>query len=92
MKGDKRKLQRIFKQLGKSARQVAEFGIGCNHKAKLDGILESEKVLGTVHFALGNNVNFGGRNSVQFHLDGIIKKPTVKVDNRIIIKEGKWRI
>ncbi|HDH91535.1 MAG TPA: aminopeptidase [Candidatus Aenigmarchaeota archaeon] len=87
------KLKRIFRSLGKKARQICEFGIGCNYKAKVIGnTIEDEKALGSIHFGLGNNVGFGGRNNVPLHLDGIIEKPTVKVDNRIIIKDGKWKI
>jgi leucyl aminopeptidase (aminopeptidase T) len=47
--------------------------------------------LGTIHFALGNNIGFGGRNEVEFHKDGIIKRPIVKIDDEIIIEKGKWR-
>ncbi|MEM5802123.1 MAG: aminopeptidase [Candidatus Aenigmatarchaeota archaeon] len=87
------KLLKIFQTLGSKARQIAEFGIGCNPKAKIIGnSLEDEKVFGTVHLALGNNIGFGGKNKVDFHKDGIIKKPTVIVDGKILIEDGKWKI
>jgi leucyl aminopeptidase (aminopeptidase T) len=86
-----KKLIEIFEVFEK-ARQIAEFGIGCNPKSKIIGsALEDEKVLGTIHFALGNNIGFGGRNEVEFHKDGIIKRPIVKIDDEIIIEKGKWR-
>jgi len=93
MRGDIKKLEKIFSKLGKKARQVAEFGIGCNPKARvIKNTLEDEKVFGTVHIALGNNTGFGGKNKVEFHQDGIILKPTLIVDGRIIIRNGKWLI
>lgn len=93
MKGDKEKLQRIFDDVGYKAKIIAEFGIGCNPKSKTIGnTLEDEKVYGTVHFALGNNTGFGGLNEVAFHKDGVIDEPTVTVDRRLIIRNGKWLI
>lgn len=57
---------------------VAELGIGTNPKAsRLDNILEAEKVLGTVHIALGDNSNFGGRSVAMFHEDFVITEPTL---------------
>ena len=82
-------LAELLDSAGKEARNVAEFGIGTNEKAKISGnILEDEKVIGTCHIALGNNVGFGGKISVQLHLDGIIKNPTIHVDeNKIIYQQ-----
>ena len=75
---------------GLAARNIAEFGIGTNDQAKITGhILEDEKVMGTVHIALGDNLSMGGTVSVQSHLDGLILKPTVALDGRIIMERGK---
>ncbi len=73
---------------------IAELGIGTNDKAKRpDNILESEKILGTIHIALGDNSTFGGKVSVAYHQDFIFFKPTlvVKKDNteKVIIKDGE---
>lgn len=85
-----RKLANQLDQVGKNARNIAEFGIGTNDSAKLSGILlEDEKVLGTVHIALGNNVSMGGNVNVPLHLDGVIKKPTVYLDGKLLMREGK---
>ena len=93
MKGDKEKMQRIFDELGYRAKIIAEFGIGCNPKSKIIGnTLEDEKVFGTVHIAFGNNTGFGGTNEVTFHQDGVIDEPTVTVDRRLIMRNGKWLI
>lgn len=71
-----------------SKRQVAEFGIGTNDKAEITGTtLEDEKVLGTCHVAFGNNRFFGGTNQVDFHVDCVMRAPTIVVDGRIIMGE-----
>ncbi|MCK5086603.1 MAG: aminopeptidase [Melioribacteraceae bacterium] len=88
-----KKLIKLLDQHGKKARNIAELGIGTNDKAKLRGnLLEDEKVLGTAHIALGNNITMGGNVNVPIHLDGVIKKPTVYFDNKIIMKDGKLLI
>jgi leucyl aminopeptidase (aminopeptidase T) len=85
-----KKLTAMLDKVSRKARNIAEFGIGTNDSAKLSGILlEDEKVLGTVHIALGNNVSMGGSVNVPIHLDGVIKKPTVYLDDKLLMKAGK---
>ncbi|MEN8191869.1 MAG: aminopeptidase [Bacteroidota bacterium] len=85
-----KKLIQMLDEHGKKARNIAELGIGANDKARLSGnLLEDEKVLGTVHLALGNNITMGGNVNVPIHLDGVIKKPTVYFDDKMIMKNGK---
>ena len=77
----------------KEAYNVAELGVGCNPKGRLIGIiLEDEKVYGTVHVALGDNSTFGGNVQAGVHLDGIMLKPTMFLDGKIVIKDGTWTI
>ncbi|UCF56149.1 MAG: aminopeptidase, partial [Deltaproteobacteria bacterium] len=60
-----------------------------NDCAQLSGIvLEDEKVLGTAHFALGNNISFGGSTDVPIHLDGVLRDPTITVDGKRIMQQG----
>lgn len=74
----------------KNAFNIAELGIGANPQAKITGIvLEDEKVRGTCHIALGSNFAFGGKVKVPIHLDGIILKPTILVDGKKIMEQGK---
>jgi aminopeptidase len=85
-----KKLIKMLDAHGKKARNIAELGIGANDKAKLNGnLLEDEKVLGTVHLALGNNITMGGNVNVPIHLDGVITKPTIYFDGKIVMKNGK---
>ncbi|MBN2572240.1 MAG: aminopeptidase [Ignavibacteriales bacterium] len=88
-----KKLGTIIKKYGKPAQNIAEFGIGTNDKTKLSGnLLEDEKVLGTVHIALGDNKSMGGKVNAPIHLDGLIKSPTVYFDNKMIMQNGKLLI
>jgi aminopeptidase len=73
----------------KNAFNIGELGIGTNPRAKVTGtVLEDEKVLGTCHIALGNSA-LGGNVKVPIHVDGVIKKPTIKVDGKTILKDGE---
>jgi leucyl aminopeptidase (aminopeptidase T) len=86
-------LIKMLEPMGKMAYNIAELGIGTNDQAIITGaILEDEKVMGTVHIALGNNISMGGTCDVGIHLDGVILEPTVLVDGKLIIEEGKLMI
>ena len=82
---------RRLDKVGSKAYVVAELGIGLNPKAKVIGnILEDEKVIGTVHVAVGNNLSYGGTNDVPLHLDGVIKSPDIYVDDKKIMDAGNF--
>ncbi len=84
------RLRDLLEPHGAAGRNVAEFGIGTNDKAILTGvILEDEKVMGTIHIAFGDNKSMGGTVRVASHLDGLIKQPTVWLDDRKIMEGGK---
>ena len=74
---------------------IAELGIGTNNAAKRpENILESEKILGTIHVALGDNSSFGGKVQTPFHQDFVFFKPTVTLvhkdgSKKVILKAGK---
>ncbi|NOS35351.1 MAG: peptidase [Deltaproteobacteria bacterium] len=86
-------LRRVLKK-SRDFRNIAELGIGTNERAKKpDNILESEKILGTIHIALGDNATFGGTVKTPFHQDFVFFNPTVclvkggrKMD---ILREGR---
>jgi len=86
-------LSKLLQDKGKEAKNIAELGIGTNEKATPSGNpLEDEKVMGTVHIGLGNNVAFGGRVDAPVHLDGIMKSPTLIIDDKTVIEDGKLLI
>lgn len=75
-------------------RVIAELGIGVNPKAKNPkNILEAEKIYGTIHIAVGNNITMpGGKNKSDIHEDLVLFKPTVFFDGKKVIDRGKWLI
>lgn len=75
---------------GPRARNVAELGVGTNDRAQITGmVLEDEKVAGTVHVALGNNVGMGGTVDVPIHVDGVLRRPTLTIDGQVIVDAGR---
>jgi leucyl aminopeptidase (aminopeptidase T) len=88
-----RKLEALLEPFGRPGRNLAELGVGTNHAAKVIGaILEDEKVMGTVHVALGNNVSMGGTVDVKVHLDGIILAPTLELDGKPLMIDGQLKV
>jgi leucyl aminopeptidase (aminopeptidase T) len=88
---DAAKLEAKLKTADKNAYNIGELGIGTNPKARITGaILEDEKALGTIHIALGDNTSYpGGHTKSKVHLDGILFQPTVWIDKRLLMKNGK---
>ena len=83
-------LRRILAEVT-DADNIAEIGIGLNPLARIsDEITESKKALGTVHLALGDSANeYGGLVECEVHLDGLILRPTVTFDDRIVVADGR---
>jgi len=87
------KIRKILKHFGKEAKNIAEIGIGTNSKAKITGCtLEDEKVLGTVHVALGNNLSFDGKVAVPCHFDSVLLNPTLVIDRKTILENGEIQV
>jgi len=89
---EKCKIAGYFKTI-QNARNIAEFGIGTNDQARIIGnTLQDEKVLGTCHIAFGNSSSIGGKVYSELHLDAVLQKPTIIIDNKVIMKNGKFLI
>ncbi len=83
-------IEKMLDKAGHDARNIAEFGIGLNKKARVTGVvLEDEKAYGTCHIAFGNNIGFGGRTDVPIHIDCVFKNPDIFLDGKLIMKKGK---
>jgi len=69
---------------------LAEFGFGMNSRASIIGNkLEDQVTRGTAYFGFGDNVALGGSVSVGFNLKGVMKNPTAKLDDIILLSDGK---
>ena len=93
----RRKLEERF--AGNDAcRNLAELGIGTNDRAsRPDNVLEAEKILGTIHLALGDNTGFGGVVAAPFHEDYVFYQPTVTLvmadgTQEIILDAGRLQV
>lgn len=81
-----------------ACRNLAELGIGTNDKAsRPDNVLEAEKILGTIHLALGDNTGFGGVVAAPFHEDYVFYQPTVTLvmadgSEELILDAGKLQV
>ena len=77
-----------------NCRNIAELGIGTNDKAsRPDNVLEAEKIMGTIHIALGDNTGFGGTVSAPFHEDYVFYQPTLTAimangEKKVLIDAG----
>lgn len=68
---------------------IAEFAIGTNPQARCIGNpQEDKKTLGSIHLALGDSLSLGGSIYSRTHLDGLILKPTVYIDDKMTIDKG----
>jgi leucyl aminopeptidase (aminopeptidase T) len=81
-------LRKIVDEI-KNADNIAEFGIGLNPDSRKNGDFEEEKKgRGNVHVAMGDNVFYGGTVSSPVHMDMVLYRPTVLLDDRLIVEGG----
>jgi leucyl aminopeptidase (aminopeptidase T) len=69
--------------------QVGSLMMGLNPKAK-NGFVYNSIVLGTVTLSLGDNRDLGGKMESDFEFRCTVTKPTVELDGKPIIKNGKF--
>jgi leucyl aminopeptidase (aminopeptidase T) len=71
----------------------SEWGIGLNPGSLLGPDIEGETCYGTVHFGVGRNAHVaGGAVESNFHADFMIKAPTIKSDDKILVQSGSFLI
>ncbi|MFA5313479.1 MAG: leucyl aminopeptidase, partial [Methanomassiliicoccales archaeon] len=77
-----------LKEEERNTRHLGELGIGLNPNARMScNILEDEKVGGTVHFAIGMNLENDAHALI--HLDCLVLRPDVFIDGEQVMKDGK---
>ena len=83
-------LAQVLDTAGGTARNIAEFAIGTNPKCRLGvTIREAKKTWGTAHVGIGDSKSVGGDVEGPLHFDIIFVEPTVTVDGRVVVKDGK---
>ncbi len=86
-------LDRFFKENTGEIKRIAELGIGCNKAAEYtDGyILIDEKIFGTIHFAVGWNIGYGGENQASAHHDFIkpMENGKMYADDKLVMEKGR---
>jgi leucyl aminopeptidase (aminopeptidase T) len=79
--------------LYQARRNLAELGIGTNPNArKPDNVLEAEKIKGTVHVAIGDNIHMGGTVEADLHDDFVQPEADLYLDGNPVILGGEWKI
>ena len=70
---------------------IGELGIGLNPEVgePCGYMLTDEKILGTIHIAVGDNLMLGGTNDSSLHWDLLVMSPTVGVDGRPLMLDGR---
>lgn len=93
IRGDEeaQKLLEILEAADENARCIAEVGLGTNPKATYTGnLVEDERVRGSGHIGLGENIRLGGTIASSLHLDATIRKPSIYLDDKAIVSEGNF--
>jgi aminopeptidase len=84
------RLLALLGEHGSDGTSVAELGLGTNEAAELTGnILEDEKILGSAHVAFGASAAIGGTVQVPVHLDCVVMRPTVEIDDTPVVEAGE---
>ena len=74
------------------ADNIAEVGIGLNPACRRYGDFEEEKkARGCVHIAIGDNVFYGGTVHSPVHMDMVMYRPSVWLDERLVVDGGEVR-
>jgi leucyl aminopeptidase (aminopeptidase T) len=80
-------------ELFRSRRNLAELGIGTNPNAhRPDNVLEGEKIKGSVHIAIGDNIHMGGKVESDLHEDFVQPQADLYLDGVPVILQGKWKV
>ena len=76
---------------GHLVRTFSEFSFGMNPRARRGlGLLEDQCWRGGAMFAFGNNTVLGGTASVHTNIRGLMTAPTIEIDGKPLMMEGKY--
>jgi leucyl aminopeptidase (aminopeptidase T) len=69
-----------------------ELGVGLNPKAPIGRGVELEDEFGTLHLGIGNGMTFGSSIRAVGHVDLVIRRPIVEVDDRVVLKNREMLV
>jgi len=76
------------------AANLGELGIGTSHiipKAMMGNNRDFGR-MGTAHIGIGRNNDIGGETWSRIHLDGLMSRATLELDNKCVLREGTFLI
>ena len=84
------RLRTVVAGSDENANVVAEFAMGTSTKSP-SGSASEKGLLGTIHFALGDNSHCypGGQSHSTLHLDGCLRNISLEAEGRVLIKDGE---
>jgi len=84
-------IEAILSQAGPKGRLLGEFGMGATHNPrKLRGARGDMSSLGTIHMGFGKNDMLGGKIDARSHMDFMVREPTLKLDEIVLIEGGRF--
>ena len=88
-------IRKVWAEMGDAAvYNIAQLAIGLNPAVcMLTGVwAQDHGAFGTVHIGIGTSANLGGTTKAACHFDGIMYRPTLKLDGRSVLEGGELRI
>ncbi len=84
----------VWQEQDPAAAVIGELGVGVADFPQRGTMLIDEKIYKTAHFAVGNNLDFGGVNRSKNHRDFLMWHPTITFiyadgSSRVVMKEGE---
>jgi 2,5-dihydroxypyridine 5,6-dioxygenase len=72
-----------------NANEVCEIAIGTNRWGRVTGTMrEDRKIWGYCHIGFGMNLDIGGKVACNIHGDGILSKPNLYIDDKLVVENG----
>jgi leucyl aminopeptidase (aminopeptidase T) len=88
-------IRKVWSEMGDAAvYNVAQLAIGLNPAIyMLTGVWgQDHGAFGTVHIGIGTSANLGGTTKAACHFDGMMYRPTLKLDDQVILENGEVKI
>ena len=88
-------IRKVWAEMGDAAvYNIAQLAVGLNPAIPmLTGVwAQDHGAFGTVHIGIGTSANLGGTTKAACHFDGMMYRPTLTLDGRVVLEAGALRI